>query len=47
MKKIRMRMGSMLWRRAMFIGMILILMVVKVKEMKNWKKKDVDRNLKS
>ena len=38
-------MGSMLWRRAMFTGMIL--MMVKVKEMKNWKKKDVDRNLKS
>ena len=45
MKKIRIRMGSMLWRRAMFTGMIL--MMVKVKEMKNWKKKDVDRNLKS
>ena len=29
----------------MFIGMIL--MMVKVREMKNWKKKDVDRNLKS
>ena len=45
MKKIRMRKGSTMRRRAMFIGMIL--MMVKVREMKNWKKKDVDRNLKS
>ena len=34
-------------RRAMFIGMILMMVKVKVKVMKNWKKKDVDRNLKS
>ena len=47
MKKIRMRKGSTMRRRAMFIGMILMMVKVKVKVMKNWKKKDVDRNLKS
>ena len=40
-----MRIGSRMGRGAMLIGMIL--MMVKMKEMKNWKKKDVDRNLKS